>query len=368
MPLSDFSFFLLVGCLFSITYVQNYKYATPEYSLLDERYLHGTYRGTYRHIPDIDQVIQRAIQSKVQHIIITAGTIEESRLAIQQTRIWNQQYNNSNNSNNTNIRFSCTVGVHPTRCLQVFCHPDIVSTTTATTTTTTTVSPVTNTLEYASYEQQQIQEQYVKERIQELYDLCWDGIQDHTVVAYGECGLDYDRLEFGPKSIQQFYLQQQLLEIALPLRLPLFLHNRNVQEDLYMTLRNIQQQYHHGLVPQMEEKHDTPVSDNTATNVVQDDTNAISSFSSSLSLQKLSQWDGIYRGVVHSFDDTIELALLFMDQLQFYIGINGCSLRTEQNIQTVQQIPLTRILLETEYVFICSSFFCLYFNRKCSIL
>jgi TatD DNase family protein len=319
-------------------------------SLLDERYMLGTYRGTVRHVPDIDHVIQRAIQANVRHIIITAGTIDESRKAIQQTRIWNEQYNHHQNNNSSGtIRFSCTVGVHPTRCLQVFCHPDIV------TTTTTTLSSETIALEYASYEQQQIQEQYTNDRIQELYDLCLDGIQDHTVVAYGECGLDYDRLEFCPKPIQQYYLRQQLLEIALPLNLPLFLHNRNVQEDLYITLRNIQQQYR-GI--QTMKCTEIDENGNTATTTsslfssskanVEDDTkdNVPSPF------QKLQQWDGTYRGVVHSFDDTIELALLFIQELQLYTGINGCSLRTEQNVQTIQQLPITRILLETEYVFL----------------
>ena len=302
---------------------------------MDERYLEGIYRGTYRHVPDIEQVIQRAIDSNVRHLIITAGTIAESRRAIQQTRMWNQQYHGR-------IRFSCTVGVHPTRCSQVFCHPNVTTinapttaatATTTTSTTTTAATTATDTLEYASHEQQEIQEQYAQERIQELYELCKEGMEDHTVVAYGECGLDYDRLEFCPLHIQQYYFQKQLLEIALPLNLPLFLHNRHTHEDLYRTLRRIQEQYHAG--PQSSHGNDL-VDDNTAQST------AVSS------LTRLQQWDGIYRGVVHSFDDTLELALLFIQQLHLHIGINGCSLRTEQNIQTMRQLPIDRILLETE--------------------
>jgi TatD DNase family protein len=38
----------------------------------------GVYRGTYRHEPDIDAVLQRAIQGGIQHILFTAGTIEEN--------------------------------------------------------------------------------------------------------------------------------------------------------------------------------------------------------------------------------------------------------------------------------------------------
>jgi TatD DNase family protein len=87
--------------------------------------MQGMYRGTHRHEPDIDAVIQRAIQGGIRHIMITAGTIEESRTAIRQVREWNHRYNNTVSSredsgSTCSIHFSCTVGVHPTRCAQVF--------------------------------------------------------------------------------------------------------------------------------------------------------------------------------------------------------------------------------------------------------
>jgi TatD DNase family protein len=55
-------------------------------------------------------------------------------------------------------------------------------------------------------------------------------------------------------------------------------------------------------------------------------------------------------GVVHSFNDSVELAMKFINDLNLYIGINGGSLRTAENLKTVSQIPLHHILLETEYV------------------
>jgi TatD DNase family protein len=52
-------------------------------------------------------------------------------------------------------------------------------------------------------------------------------------------------------------------------------------------------------------------------------------------------------GVVHSFDDSFELAQQFID-LGLVIGINGCSLKTPDNVGVVARLPLDRILLETD--------------------
>ena len=77
-------------------------------NLLDDRYQNGVYRGTFRHDPDLDLVLERAQASGVRRIVLTAGTVTESRQAVEAARQWNATY--------PDIHFSCTVGVHPTRC------------------------------------------------------------------------------------------------------------------------------------------------------------------------------------------------------------------------------------------------------------
>ncbi|KAB0800787.1 hypothetical protein PPYR_06526 [Photinus pyralis] len=116
----------------------------------------------------------------------------------------------------------------------------------------------------------------------------------NKIVAIGECGLDYDRTQFCPIDVQKRYFEKQI-HLAQSLNLPLFLHCRNAADDLYAILSKYQN----------------------------------------------------LRGVVHSFDGTIDEANRFME-LGYYIGLNGCSLKTKENLETVAQLPSNRVLLETD--------------------
>jgi TatD DNase family protein len=234
---------------------------------MDERFTAGIYHGKQRHETDFDAILERAVSVGLCRVILTAGTLSESREAIRFVREWrkNQQSIGSETWTSSlqfsNLQLHTTVGVHPTRCNEFLENPE--------------------------------------SHIQALCDVIDDGMQDGIVVAVGEMGLDYDRLEFCNQETQHTYFQQQLQRLCSNRKIPLFLHNRNVGDDLYNLL---------------------------------------------VHNQDLWTQSG---GVVHSFDDTWELAQKFLD-LGLYLGINGCSLKTNENLNVVRNIPLDRILLETD--------------------
>jgi len=134
----------------------------------------------------------------------------------------------------------------------------------------------------------------------EWRDIVREGLEDGSLAAFGELGLDYARLKFCDKETQQKGLIAQL-EVARDIDLPLFLHNRETGDDLLHMLK----EYY------------------------------------------FIEGGKQAGGVVHSFDDSLDLAENFMD-LGLYIGINGCSLKTEENLNVVRNIPLDKLLLETD--------------------
>ncbi|XP_030753892.1 putative deoxyribonuclease TATDN1 [Sitophilus oryzae] len=210
-------------------------------NLTDPMY-QGIYNGSKKHEPDLNHVLKRSWDSGLEKIIITGGSLEESEKAIQMSK--------------TDDKLYATVGCHPTRCY-----------------------------EFESNNQDPIK------YLESLGNLVKENRS--KVVALGECGLDYDRLQFCDKDTQKKYFNRQL-QLNETFKLPLFLHCRNAASDVFAILSS----------------HD-------------------------------------FTGVVHSFDGTLDEAIKFIT-LGYYIGINGCSLKSEENLQTIKDIPSEKILIETD--------------------
>ena len=117
------------------------------------------------------------------------------------------------------------------------------------------------------------------------------------IVAFGEIGLDYDRLFLTAKEQQLKHFEMQL-DLATELQLPLFLHMRAACDDFIRILE-----------PRLS------------------------------SLPK--------KGLVHSFTGTLEEAQKIL-RLGLDIGINGCSLKTEDNLEVLRSLPLDRLQIETD--------------------
>ncbi|KAK5775396.1 hypothetical protein PVK06_043281 [Gossypium arboreum] len=134
-----------------------FNFSVPKYTDIAVNFTDGMfkdiYNGKQHHVSDIATVLSRAWNAGVDRIIVTGGSLEESKEALAIAE--------------TDGRLFCTVGVHPTRCKEFEGSGD------------------------------------PKKHFQALLALAKEGIQKGKVVAIGECGLDYDRLHFCPPEVQK---------------------------------------------------------------------------------------------------------------------------------------------------------------------
>ncbi|KAG9237308.1 deoxyribonuclease-like protein tatD [Amylocarpus encephaloides] len=209
----------------------------------------GLYHGTQRHAADLASVVQRAKDAGCMKLIVTGSDLAESEKALELA----EQYPGT---------IYTTIGVHPCSSLQFTQH-----------------------------------EAGAQELLDKLKHLALASRAEGHCVAFGEIGLDYDRLALCPKDVQLRYFAAQL-DIAVQVNLPLFLHSRAAHADFLALLS----------------KH----ADN---------------------LPK--------KGVVHSFTGTMA-EMQDLVAAGWSIGVNGCSLKTAENLEVVKQIPIDRLMLETD--------------------
>ncbi|KAI5813927.1 hypothetical protein BZA77DRAFT_334694 [Pyronema omphalodes] len=210
----------------------------------------GIYHGKQYHESDLQDVISRAKQAGCKKLLVTGSDLVESGEALKMA------------TEHPGYIFA-TVGVHPCSSSQ-FESPDHL--------------PADG-----------------EEYLQKLKELAMSSPQ---VGAFGEIGLDYDRLNYADKDTQNKWFSRQL-DIAVEVGLPLFLHSRAAADDF--------------------EKE----------------------------LLKMPRWEKLKGGLVHSFTGTKE-EMWRLVNAGLYIGINGCSLKTEENLEVVKEVPLDRLMLETD--------------------
>ncbi|CAO3661568.1 unnamed protein product [Umbelopsis ramanniana] len=121
---------------------------------------------------------------------------------------------------------------------------------------------------------------------EQLKNLIKSHSQAQKIVAIGECGLDVQK---------KYFLRQ--FDLAEETGLPMFLHSRNTGNDFNDMIKANRTKFKYG--------------------------------------------------VVHSFTGTVQEMqdLIAMD---LHIGVNGCSMKTEENVEVVKAIPANRLVLETD--------------------
>jgi len=212
----------------------------------------GRYHGRQKHDDDFADMLVRSRRAGVKSMIITGGSLRESRLALNLAK---------------EHELYATVGCHPTRSTEFEKDPN----------------------------------GYYK-ALDELVGANLSG--RGRVVAIGECGLDYDRTHFASVAIQQKHFRSQLA-LAKKYHLPLFLHSRAAHNDFVRIL--------------------------SEEGFAEDGGKAV----------------GGRGGVVHSFTGSAQDAVDYI-KMGFHVSINGCSLKTEENLAALKVIDLRRIMFETD--------------------
>eukprot|EP00967_Tisochrysis_lutea_P140390 scaffold256444_cov32-Tisochrysis_lutea.AAC.1 len=267
---------------------------------------HLVHRGKTVHPDDLQDVLARAAEAGVERCLVTAGSLEEACAAIKMIRELRAT---------SPVALYSTVGVHPTRSLNflpkaarselMMLMADVSAAEEAVDKSDAAADAV-DKMQAAITALTAAQEHLLgtaevvaaaASHVQALREAIRDGVSDGTVVAVGECGLDYARLFFSPAAVQRFAFDAQL-KLAAEVHLPLFLHSRDASSDMESACRCYPEALAEG-------------------------------------------------AVIHSFDGD-EATLETLLKLGIDIGLNGCSLRTQQGFEVAAKVPLDRLHLETD--------------------
>ncbi|KAI1434985.1 TatD family hydrolase [Xylaria sp. CBS 124048] len=245
----------------------------------------GVYHGKERHPDDLGAVVSRAQEVGCQKLIVTGSDFASSRHALDIAKEY------------PGVVYT-TAGIHP-------CSSAIFSTTHAHHDTQDYTMPSNPDPEAPVSEDHEPDPEKTKQIISDLRAFIESARTTHpgALVAFGEFGLDYDRLHYCSRKVQLHSFAAQLdLVLSLSPQPPLFLHSRAAHADFVSLLK--------------EKFGDR--------------------------LEKLERG-----GVVHSFTGT-EAEMRELADLGLYIGANGCSFKTEENCAVIKEIPLDRLMLETD--------------------
>ncbi|KJZ80314.1 hypothetical protein HIM_00164 [Hirsutella minnesotensis 3608] len=259
------------------------RYADIGINLADPIF-RGVYHGSRRHPDDLDAVIGRARDVGCAKLVVTGSDLKSSREALKLAAEY------------PGVVYA-TAGIHPCSSSVFAASEPLPEDGHSTPCDPDPEAPVPE-----HHEPDEARTSEILAEFKSLVEQATSSDSRH-LVALGEFGLDYDRLHYCNKAVQQHSFARQL-EVAASLspQLPIFLHSRAAHVDFVSALK-------------------TAFGDR---------------------LERLDRG-----GVVHSFTGTPDEMTELMD-LGLYVGINGCSLKTEENCAVVKQVRLDRIMLETD--------------------
>ncbi|OBR07339.1 TatD family hydrolase [Colletotrichum higginsianum IMI 349063] len=219
----------------------------------------GFYRGKQYHQPDFDAVLDRALAAGVEKVMLTGMSLSdaETNLAIARSRPAGTCF--------------VTIGIHPYHAAE----PD------------------------AEKGGEDEHFRRLAQAVRDALEPTTEGASQSALAAFGELGLDYDRLNHASKEAQVRTFRRQLdLFVEAKFDLPLFLHCRAAFDDFVDIIGPY--------------------------------------------LPNLPR-----RGLVHSFVGTAAQMKALVD-MGFDVGVNGFSLQDRGGLEMVRDVPLGRLQIETD--------------------